>query len=136
MPSWKVRSNSSERAKSWITVARQAGPIASCMTTLLQPFWGNAPWDAGSHSNAAPATVMPSAGARTEQGVGGRAAGALPVDLGLHPRHFGPQDVQAFLQFGDPEQLQILAAGLVEPLTAADPDLGRFVHRASLLCGP
>jgi hypothetical protein len=68
-----------------------------------------------------------SSGTRAEQGVGGGAAGPLAVELGLHARNLGIEHLDALLQLGEPEQLQVLA----DASGAADrgrPDFSRFFH--------
>src|SRR4051794_22143944 len=112
MPSWKVRSNSSERAKSWITSARQGRTVFASVIWIPAPA-SVLPRDEWSLSKAQvqhPCQAWLNerlGGARREQGVGGGAAGAFAVDLRLHAGDLRAQHVDAFLQFGHRIELQV-----------------------------
>jgi hypothetical protein len=59
------------------------------------------------------------------------------LHLRLHTGDFGAEHLDALLEFGQAEQLQILPHRLDEPLTAADANFRRFFHVfASLLHRP
>src|SRR5437868_15487025 len=100
MPSWKVRSNSSERAKSWITPDRQS---AEAVTSMVKPLVPQSfpPQNAGRSQMRDRATVVPqpaSRGPRAEQCVGRGPPGPLALELRLHPGDLGPQRLDALLQ--------------------------------------
>src|ERR1700756_1232398 len=101
MPSWKVRSKSSERAKSWITSARQdrTGFTSFIIIPATTPIPARDEWPI---PRASTATAVPSGsgGARRKQGVGRGPPGPLAVDLRLHTRDLSAQHVHPFLEFG------------------------------------
>jgi hypothetical protein len=72
---------------------------------------------------------------RPEQGVGGGAASALAVDLGLGAGDFRLQDINTLLQFGDAEQFQVFTDRFDQALAAANADFGRFFHDGLYLSG-
>src|SRR5207247_192197 len=61
--------------------------------------------------------------------------GPFSVYLGLHPCDLRLQHVDALFQLGHPEQLQVLADRLYEPLTAADTNFRRLFHDGLHLSG-
>src|SRR3569833_2197028 len=114
MPSWKVRWKSSERAKSWITSARQARAAACSLIRFYSRLvaLGRFAVRPGNPYASRLWTILrrlPNALARAgaEEGVRRRAAGALAIDLGLDPGDLGIEDIDALFQLSDAEELQV-----------------------------
>src|SRR4051812_28609754 len=97
MPSWKVRSNSSERAKSWITPARQS---AEAVTSMVKPQVPSSfpPQDRAHDLVRGRAIGVPIASvgrasrrAGSKQRVGRGAPGPFALELGLDADDLGAQ---------------------------------------------
>src|SRR4051812_46368599 len=122
MPSWKVRWNSSDLAKSWMTSARhvsEAGAVeeafwslSRCSILYLRPhggFAGNVsatPVPCDLDHFAPPNSTSRRGCGLAKQGLGRRPAGLFPLYLCRNPSNFRLEDVDALFQFGHAEQFQ------------------------------
>src|SRR6266702_2135097 len=117
MPSWKVRSNSSDRAKSWITPARQGADWGA-----LRLFMGPTSirtWDRGlqrtcqqhpspdDHAFRHPVRIQLITSRK--ESVSRGASRAFLVDLGADPRDLALQLGDPLLEIDDGVELQVLA---------------------------
>src|SRR5579864_4305490 len=134
MPSWKVRWNNSERAKSWMTSARHGVETLGSLirsSTYTQPAKRSrktiratpVPRDL---DHFAPGAGAGSARSGPKEGVGRRTACALALDLRLGPGDLRLKDLDPLLQLGHTEQFQVLTDGFDQALAATDTDFSRF----------
>src|ERR1051325_9393483 len=118
MPSWNVRSNNSERAKSWMTSSRQSGLWISRIDSTLHPLRFPRP-ERKRRGDGRPLQRLcqgSALGKAAEQGVGGSPGRFLLLDLGPHPRALRGQELQTLLEFGDAVEFEVFTHSLQEAL--------------------